>query len=71
MSAVAFGRDHGGLCSGEQAFDHPLVGVIGPVGQQCGGLHLRQQGVGALQVVGLARREDEGQQVAPWRRPRR
>ena len=44
--------------------DHPLVGIEGLVCQQGLGLHLRQQCVGAFQIMGLARRQDEVQRIA-------
>ena len=48
----------------KQGLDHPLVGIEGLVCQQGIGLHLRQQRVGAFQIMGLARRQDEVQRIA-------
>ena len=44
--------------------DHPLVGIEGLVCQQGLGRHIRQQRVGAFQIRGLARRQDEVQRIA-------
>jgi len=62
--AVALGRNHERLSSCPQRFDHPLVGIEGLVCQQDLGRHTRQQRVGAFQVMGLARRQDEAQRIA-------
>ena len=51
--AVALWRDHRRLSCREQWFDHTLVGVEGFVRQQSIGRHLRQQCIGALQIMGL------------------
>lgn len=53
--AVGFGRDDRGFAGGGERFDDALVGVIGLVGQQ---------GVGPVQIMGLAGREQEGQRIA-------
>ena len=63
-AAARHGGDHGDLAGGEERLDHPLVGVIGLVGQQSVCLERRQEGVGAVQVVGLARGQQEPQRVA-------
>ena len=62
--AVALGRDHDRLSSCKQRLDHPLVSIEGLVCQQGLGCHLRQQRVGALQIMGLPRRQDEVQRIA-------
>lgn len=62
--AVALWRDHRRLSCREQRFDHTLVGIEGLVCQQSIGRHLRQQCIGALQIMGLARRQHEGQWIA-------
>ena len=62
--AVALGRDHDRLSPCKQRLDHPLVGIEGLVCQQGVGRHIRQQRVGAFQIVGLALRQDEAQRVA-------
>ncbi len=62
--AVAFGRDHRCFACGEERLDDALVGVVGFVGQQDVGLHLRQRRVGTFQIVGLAGGEQEGDRIA-------
>src|SRR5450432_3283903 len=62
--AVALGWDHKRLSPCKQRLDHPLVGIEGLVCQQGLGRHIRQQRVGALQIMGLARRQDEVQRIA-------
>ena len=42
---------------------YPLVGIEGLVGQQGVGLHLQQQDMGAVEIMGLARRQQKGQRV--------
>ncbi len=48
----------------KQRLDHPLVGIESLVCQQGRGRHIRQQCVGAFQIMGLARRQDEVQRIA-------
>ena len=62
--AVSLGRDHERLAPCKQRFDHPLVGIEGLVCQQGRCRHIRQQRVGAFQIMGLARRQDEVQRIA-------
>jgi hypothetical protein len=62
--AVVLGRDHERLSPCKQRLDHPLVGIEGLVCQQGLGRHIRQQRVGAFQIMGLARRQDEVQRIA-------
>ena len=62
--AIALGRDHERLSCRKQGLDHALVGIEGFVCQQGIGLHMRQQRIGALQIMGLARRQEEGQRIA-------
>ena len=62
--AVAFGRDHGGLARRKQRFDHAFVGIKGFVPQQGIGLHLRQQRVGAFEIMGLTGGQKEGERIA-------
>ena len=62
--AVALGRDHERLSPCKQRLNYPLVGIEGLVCQQDLGRHIGQQRVGALQIMGLARRQDEGQRIA-------
>ena len=62
--AAGLGWDHGHRAGLRQGFDHPLLGVERLVGDQRVGFKPRQQGVRALQVVRLARREREPGRVA-------
>lgn len=62
--AVALGRDHRGFACREKRVDHALVGVEGFVRQQSVGFHLRQQHVGACQIMRLALGQEEGQRIA-------
>lgn len=64
LFAVALRGDDAGLAGGLERLDEALVGIEGFVGQQGVSLHVRQQGVGALQVVGLARRQEEADRIA-------
>ena len=61
---VPLWRDHRRLSCREQWFDHTLVGIEGFVCQQRIGRHLRQQRIGAFQIMGLTRRQHEGQRIA-------
>ncbi len=62
--AVALGRDHDRLALCQQRLDHPFIGIEGLVRQQGPGRHIRQQRVGPLQIMGLARRQQEVQRIA-------
>ena len=62
--AVALGRDHRELAGGGERLDHPGIGVERLVGDQGVGGKLGQEGVGAVQVVRLSRREQEADRVA-------
>jgi hypothetical protein len=53
-----------GSCQRGGAARSPAVSVESSVGQQGVGLHLRQESVGALEVMGLARRQQKGQRIA-------
>jgi hypothetical protein len=63
-AAARHGRDYRGFSGGEERLDHPRVGIIGLVGQQGVGLHFGQEGVGALQIMSLAGRQQKPQRVA-------
>ena len=56
-------RDHGGFPGTRQRFENTLTGIIGLVGDQDLGGHLRQQGIGADQIMGLSRGQQEAQRV--------
>ena len=62
--AIGLGRDHRALAGGGERFDDPGVGVVRLVGEQGVGGERRQEGVGAEQVVCLARRQQEADRVA-------
>ena len=62
--AVALGWDHDRLSPCQQGFDYPFIGIEGFVCQQGLGRHAGQQRVGAFQVMGLARRQNEVQRIA-------
>jgi len=56
--------DDKGLSCAQQGVNDTLVGIEGFVGQQGGGLHVRQQRIGAAQIMGLPRGQKEAQGVA-------
>ena len=62
--AGALGRDHRDLSRHPQPLYHPFIGIERLVGQEriCG--HVRQELIGAGQIVGLARRQEEVQWIA-------
>ena len=62
--AVALGWDYRGLSRRRQRLDHPRVGVERLVGQHGVGFHLRQQRIGAREIMDLARRQQERQWIA-------
>ena len=62
--AVAPGRDYERFSSCQQRLDDTFIGIEGLVGQQSVGCHLRQQGVGALQIMRLARSQQKAQRIA-------
>jgi len=64
LSAVALWRDDAGLASGLERLDDAPVGIEGFVSQQSIGFHVRQQGVGALQIMGLTRSQEEADGIA-------
>ena len=62
--AVAFGWDHRRFSGCVQRLYDAFVGVECFVCQQSGGFHLRQQRIGAFQIMGLAWREQERERIA-------
>jgi hypothetical protein len=48
-------RDHGGFSGTRQRFENTLIGIIGFVGGQHLGGHLRQQRIGTGEIMGLSR----------------
>lgn len=61
--AVALGRDDDGFSSGKQWLDDTFIGIEGLVSRQGVGCHVGQQRVGALQIMGLARRQQKFQRI--------
>jgi hypothetical protein len=57
-------RDDGGFSGTREGFENTLVGVIGLVGYQHLGGHLRQQRIGAGQIMGLSWGQQEAHRVA-------
>ena len=64
VSAIAPGWDHGSFSRCAKRVDHTLISVECFVCQQSVGLHLRQQRVGAFQIMGFARGQKEGEWIA-------
>jgi hypothetical protein len=62
--AVALWRNDDRFACCQQRLDDALVGIEGFISQQSIGLHVREQFVGALQIVGLARAEKEVERIA-------
>ena len=62
--SIAPGWDHEFLPCRKQRLDDALVGIESLVCQQGVGLHLRQQRVGTLQIMGLPRSQEEGQRIS-------
>ena len=57
-------RDHGGFPGTRQRFVNTLIGIIGLVGDQDLGSHLRQQRIGTDEIMGLPWGQQEAQRVA-------
>ena len=62
--AVCPRRDDGGFAGAGQGLEDARVGIVGLVGDQPIGRHLRQQRVGAGQIVGLSRGQPKGHRIA-------
>ena len=62
--AVALWRNDERLAGREQRLDDARVGIKSFVCQQCVGLHLRQQRVRALQIMGLAWGKEKAERIA-------
>jgi hypothetical protein len=62
--AVAFWRDDAGLASCLERPDDAQVGIESLVGQQSISLHVRQQSVRPLQIMGLAWGQEEAEGIA-------
>ena len=57
-------RDHRGLAGGLQGLDHALVGIEAFIAEYCVGLGLRQEVIGALEVMCLAAGQQEAGRIA-------
>ena len=61
---IGLGRDDGCLAGGGERVEDAFVGVVGPVGNQGLGLHVRQPVVGTDQIMSLPAAQDEADRVA-------
>ena len=57
-------RDHSGFPGTRERFENTLIGIIGLVGDQHLGGHLRQQRIGAGEIMSLSRDQQEAQRIA-------
>jgi len=57
-------RDDGRFASLRQGFEDPCIGVEGFVSDQSAGRHVRQQRIGAGQIVRLSSRQQKRQRIA-------
>ena len=57
-------RDHGGFSGTRQRLEDAIVGIVGLVADQDLGGHLRQQRVGAGEIMGLSRGQQKAQRIA-------
>jgi hypothetical protein len=57
-------RDDGGFSGLRQRLEDALIGIVGFVGDQHPGGHLRQQRIGADEIMGLSRGQQEAQRIA-------
>src|SRR6516165_6668265 len=64
LLAVALGRNHRGLALRQERLDYALIGIEGFVGQHSICFHLRQERIGALQIMRLATGQEERERVA-------
>lgn len=64
VSAIAPGWDNGSFSRCAKRVDHTLFGVECFVCQQSVSLHLRQQRVGAFQIMGFAWGQKKGEWIA-------
>jgi hypothetical protein len=62
--SIALGRNDELFSCRKERLDDALIGIESLVCQQGVGLHLGQKSVGAFQVVGLPRSQEEGQRIA-------
>jgi len=57
-------RDDGGFSGTRQRLENTPVGIVGLVGDQDLGGHVRQQRISAGQIMGLSRGQQEAQRIA-------
>ena len=57
-------RDDGGLSGTRQRLENTPIGIVGLVGDQHLGGHLRQQRISADEIMGLSRGQQEAQRIA-------
>lgn len=62
--AVALGRDHSDLAGGVRRPDHPIIGIVGVVGQHGVSLQGGKPLIGAIQITGLSSGQQEVSGVA-------
>src|SRR6516162_11890723 len=62
-------RDDGGFSGTRQRLEDAIVGIVGFVGDRDLGGHLRQQRIGAGEIMSLSRDQQEAQRIAEARRP--
>ncbi len=62
--SITLGRNDDLFSCRKQRLDDALIGIESLVCQQGVGLHLGQKHVGALQIMGLPRSQEEGQRIA-------
>jgi len=62
--SVLLRRDDGGFSGSGQRLEDAIVGILGFVGDQDLGGHLRQQRIGAGEIMGLSRGQQEAQRIA-------
>ncbi len=64
FTAVGLGRDYRGFAGGSERIEDARIGVIGLIGDQRRGLHVRQKVVGAEQVVCLTAGQAQADRIA-------
>jgi hypothetical protein len=62
--AVGLGRNDGGFAGLHQRLQHPLIGIVTPIGNHNRSSEGGQQGVSSLQITGLSGREQKTGRVA-------
>jgi len=62
--SITLGRNDERFSGRKQRLDDALVGIESLVGQQSVSLHLGQKHIGASQIMGLPRGQEEGQRIS-------